>query len=242
MQITKDTELYFSISEEAGNFGASFHNAGFEYYRLDKVYIPLSFVSRQRLAKGSDSIAGFIDVARPAGLTFGQGNKQMLSSNTTGGPLSPLRIGVNTTIVKYRDDPGPGEPRWKYDIYNTDFSSVLRMLEQLDDEEIIVLGNGAYAKTVELAAARIKKTVTKITRADFNLVPKLSNCTIFNATPVKNLEEVIQDSVQFVDCDPNTRTGYELAYYQGTEQFKLFTDKEYPIDFETCWKSYCRRS
>jgi shikimate 5-dehydrogenase len=114
--------------------------------------------------------------------------------------------------------------------YNTDWISATRIIKrEIGDRNVVILGNGGYARAVEYAIKKLGCSYNIIDRKLWHIIPEIRNQLVFNCTPVENIE--IDVSNVFIDCLTSTETGKELAIWQAKEQFQLYTGKEFPVEW-----------
>ena len=219
MIITKDTKLFGSFAEKAGNNGCRMFNAAFEFHRIDAIYRSFSVASIYDAVQAARTLdfSGFA-ITMP----FKEEVLEYLNE------LSPevQEIGACNTAVN------DGEGRFKG--YNTDYMAARETLiyyfgEEPDnmDPPFYILGNGGYSKAVQYAAKSIGLPFTIIERGDWDEIWDIKNSTLYNCTPVENIK--VHDSNEFIDCIVTTDSGYELSLIQAGHQFKLYTGKDFPI-------------
>lgn len=224
--IDNHTKVYASFSRNPGTFGYSFHNRGFDFYNMNCVYLPKKEV-KPRL------ILDLFDSGIYEGISLGGSCKlNSYDVEARSQDIICLEKGIRCNTL-YRS----GSRKF---LESTDMYSVRKVLNRLDSERsLFILGSGAYASVVAAVAAAIGKPFHMITRINIDsFLDTIVNADIFNATPLKGLADKVDTSNTFIDCDPTTDTGFELAYLQGKEQFRLYTRKEYPYGLEKAKENY----
>jgi shikimate 5-dehydrogenase len=215
----KDTSICISVSKSPGNFGCFFHNTGYKELQLNYIY--KSF--------GTEECKAAIDAVRTLGIkgcSVTMPYKEKVLNYVDKVTEEVSSIGATNTIVNVEG---------KLVAHNTDTYSSFIFLkkERCNFESLYILGNGGYSKAVEYSAKKLKYTVKKINRNNWDDIFKLENCLIFNCTPVKNLKNILcAKNNTFIDCCTKTDTGSNLAFLQGVRQFFLYTGCNYPISYE----------
>lgn len=214
--INKDTEIYCSFAKNAGNTGCQIINTAFYYYGLNKIYKSFSVESIEDAIKSVKTldIKGFA-VTMPF-------KKKVLKYVDE--IDDSAKIGAANTVINENNT---------LKAYNTDFLAAINYLKSckklLNSSNFYILGNGGYALAVKAAAETLDITYINITRTNWNQLQTLTNCVVFNCTPVEDIKNKLHSSVQFIDCLVSTETGKQLANSQASYQFKLYTGLELPI-------------
>jgi shikimate 5-dehydrogenase len=111
--------------------------------------------------------------------------------------------------------------------YNTDVYSSYTLIKKFREEtglnDLVVLGRGGYSKAVKYSGEKLKMNISQITRENWEDIRFQKDKIIFNCTPVKNLDNLVDPSSHFIDCNTDTETGSTLARLQGEKQFELYT-------------------
>ena len=207
--INKDTQLFGSFSRFAGSRGCKFFNTAFAQLGINAIYKSFSVSDIARA------------VASARCLDFGGFAVSMPFKRTVLEYIDEVNeevkiIGAANTIVNSRGT---------LKAYNTDYLAAQKVLVSTT-QELYILGNGGYAAAVKHAATTLKKDFVIITRNNWNEIKKLKGKTIFNCTPVMDLE--IHPSNEYIDCLIGTATGDLLASIQAKYQFELYTGIPYP--------------
>lgn len=209
MLVDKDTKLYCSFAKQAGSTGCAFHNAGFSRHKINAIYKSFSV---QRIDEAIKAV------------------------RTLGIKGAGITMPFKTDIIQYIDEPKQEvldinacntitNDGGKITGYNTDYLSVLDYLKPLSLNQLVILGNGGYAKSVIRACRDLSIEYKLITRRNWSEIHFIKNYTVFNCTPVENIK--LDSSVNFIDCSVNTDTGKKLAYRQAEYQFKIYTGIDY---------------
>lgn len=218
MIITKDTQIFGSFAEKAGNNGCRMFNAAFEFHRIDAIYRSFS-VKNIKDAFQAAKILGF------SGFGVTMPFKEKILDYVD--ELSPdvEEIGACNTVVNIGDG--------KFRGYNTDYLAAREILAQKYIEDklsykcLYILGDGGYSKAVQYAAKSLSLYPDIIERKDWSYIKEIENAIIYNCTPVENIR--FHESNDFIDCIITTDSGYELSLLQAGHQFKLYTGLDFPI-------------
>jgi len=209
MLIDKDTALYASFAKTAGSTGCAFHNAGFQKHFMNAIYKSFSV----------DSIHDAVQSMR------------VLNIKGAG-----ITMPFKTEVIRYIDEVDQEAKdinacntlinnNGRITGYNTDVMSAYEYLKPLQLKQLVILGNGGYAKAVIRACRKLDIDVKRIVRENWHELKDLRNHTVFNCTPVENI--TINPSNNFIDCIVSTVTGKALANKQAEHQFKLYTGIDY---------------
>ena len=132
-----------------------------------------------------------------------------------------LEIGAaNTVVIK------DGEAT----TYNTDYLAAKKFLKGAD-KPLYILGAGGFSKAVQYAADKLKLSYTVITRKDWPAIKELRDSLVFNCTPAKVDTD---ESNEFIDSDPTSKTGLALSRTQAGFQFTLYTGRPAPERIFSC--------
>tara|TARA_R100001129_G_scaffold131762_1_gene93397 strand:+ start:2099 stop:2746 length:648 start_codon:yes stop_codon:yes gene_type:complete len=212
--IDKNTSLYCSFAKEAGSKGCAFHNAGFSGHGINAIYKSFSVDSIEDaiLSVKTLGIKGFA-VTMPF-------KKQVLKYVDE--IDASANIGAANTIINTNNI---------LKAYNTDLWAASDYLKKIDMsyDNFYILGNGGYALAVKSAADMLDMKYINITRETWSDLSKIRNSLVYNCTPVKDLEKIIDKSNRIINCSTETETGRQLANIQASYQFKLYTGKDYSI-------------
>ena len=212
--INKDTEVYCSLAETAGNTGCQMMNTAFHYYGLNKIYKSFSVNSIEDAVKSvrTLNIKGFA-VTMPYKVEilnlvdeFDDSVREILAANTVINENGKLKA------------------------YNTDSFSAIKYLDMYDNrKDIYIIGNGGYAKAVFQAACENRFiNISTIDRESFNEIYDIRKSIVYNCTPV-DITKMVHESNDFINCLVESKTGRELAKLQASKQFELYTGLEFPL-------------
>ena len=210
--INKDTEIYCSFAETAGNTGCQMMNSAFYYYGLNKIYKSFSVSNIEDAVKSVKTldIKGFA-------ITMPFKIEVLDYVNEISDIVKD--IGAANTVI---NDKGYLIP------YNTDYLASKQLLVDYVGSKLYILGDGGYSKAVQSAAKSLNLDYEIITRNDWNELNDIKDSVIYNCTPVEDIE--IDKSNKFIDCIVTTKTGKRLATIQASHQFKLYTNLEFPYE------------
>lgn len=213
MHINKNTIIYGSISNNPGNWGCEFHNAGFEALNINAIYksFKINNITELQNLLGLAYTLGIrgLGVSSPFKKIAAQYCTRLMGEAKAIGNVNTLIFGENGSIKGY----------------NTDIVAVRKMLKYKSfsrDKSYYIIGDGAYADTWKYGFNKVY-WINNITSNDLD---KLETGIVINCTPVilkgNNDCEIINASIE-------TDTGKILARYQAMEQFRLYTNEEYPL-------------
>ena len=212
--IDKNTEIYCSFAEKAGNTGCQMMNSAFYYYGLNKIYKSFSVSNIEDAVKSVKTlnIKGFaITMPYKTQVLECMGAQDLCADNV-------VEIGAANTIL---NDNGI------LTAYNTDYLAAKTVLGKCSGSNLYILGNGGYSKAVQEAAKYLGFKPQVITRDNWDDIKLIkSNSITYNCTPVENISV---KSLYFIDCIVTTESGKELATLQAAHQFKLYTGLDFPF-------------
>ena len=208
--INKDTEIYCSFAEKAGNVGCQLFNSAFNYYGMNKIYKSFSIDNIEQAVNSvrTLNIKGFA-ITMPYKVEVLDYVDEMTDEVRD--------IGAANTVI---NDDGILKA------HNTDYLAAKEVLVDFVGSNLYILGNGGYSRAVQSAAKSLGIDYKLITRNNWNL--DIRDSIIYNCTPLENLKPLI-GSNKYIDCIVSTETGKRLSWIQASHQFKLYTDKELPI-------------
>ena len=211
--INKDTEIYCSFAQTAGNTGCQMMNTAFYYYGLNKIYKSFS-------VENIESAVEAVKTLDIKGFAVTMPYKVEVLNYVDEMEDSVKEIGAANTVVN-----SDGKLR----AYNTDAFSASTFLRNHDNEKVLyIIGNGGYAKAVKWAAANRGFNIEQITRNTWNYIEGVQSSIVYNCTPV-NVHDLVNASNVFIDCLVESNTGKKLAALQASKQFKLYTNLEWPL-------------
>ena len=261
--INKDTKVCISIAEWPGNFGATFHNMGYNVLNLNFIYIPRK-VNAEQLEGAINSIKALNIVGCSVSMPHKVNIIQYLDSLD----FSAKRIGAVNTVVRQDNSTLKG--------YNTDFygaKSVLQKHSDIKGKKVLLIGAGGVAKAIGYAVKDLggKLTITNRTdhkakdlskqlNTDFIHWDQLRNTDghmLINATSVGMRDpystvvskeiidnfNIVKDVVIYPSKTRLLReaqklgkqiiSGTLMCVYQAGEQFKIYTGFETPPEVIT---------
>ena len=211
--IDKDTEIYCSFAEKAGNTGCQMMNTAFFYYGLNKIYKSFSVnnIEEAVSAVRTLNIKGFA-ITMPYKVDVLKYVDEMDDS--------VKEIGASNTVLNKNG---------KLSAYNTDSYAAMIYLELFDNKKpLYIIGNGGYAKAVKWGAKQNNFNVENITRDNWDELFDIKNSVVYNCTPI-DITDWIDKSNDFINCLVTTQTGFDLASMQASKQFELYTGLEFPL-------------
>ena len=209
--INKDTEIYCSFAEKAGNVGCKLFNSSFNYYEMDKIYKSFSINNIQDAINAVKTldIKGFA-VTMP----FKTEVLDYVDYMSNG----VKAVGAANTIINEKGI---------LSAYNTDYNAAKEVLDERLGIDLYILGNGGYSRAVQQAAKDLGYKPNIISRKNWSEIKDIKDSIIYNCTPLENIK--VHNSNNFIDCIVSTPTGKRLSWIQASHQFKLYTGKELPI-------------
>tara|TARA_R100001443_G_scaffold70747_1_gene79070 strand:+ start:3698 stop:4348 length:651 start_codon:yes stop_codon:yes gene_type:complete len=211
--VNKDTEIYCSFAKNAGNTGCQMMNTAFHYYGLNKIYKSFSVDNIEFAVNAVKTlnIKGFA-ITMPY-------KKEVLKYVDI--LDRSAEIGAANTVIN-KDG--------ILKAYNTDYLAATDILKDFEKKgELYILGNGGYSTAVQAAARKLDMEYKIIDRTNWDMIKSIQNSTIYNCTPVKNLDKIVNNNNSFIDCIVSTKTGKMLATIQANYQFKLYTGLQFPL-------------
>jgi len=212
--IDKNTKIFCSFSEVAGNKGCQFFNSAFNKYNINAIYKSFSIDNIENGLKCAKYL-------RFSGCAISMPFKIRAFDLIDEKDISAIQSNsVNTVILDYAKNKLIG--------YNTDYYASEQILKKyINYKTIYILGNGGLAHAVKAKAKEMNFNIINITRKEWNKINKLKNTLIFNCTPVNNF--TIDKSNIFIDCIIGTLTGDLFHTYQASKQFEIYTGIKYEI-------------
>ena len=209
--VNKDTEIYCSFAEKAGNTGCQMMNTAFHWYGLNKIYKSFSV----------DNIEEAVNSVRTLGIkgfaiTMPYKIEVLKYVDVTDAAVS--QIGAANTVI---NEGG------RLSAYNTDSYAAMAYLDMYDNRKpLYIIGNGGYAKAVKWASNGFD--VNQITRDNWDELFDIKDSIVYNCTPI-DITDWIDKSNDFINCLVTTQTGIDLATLQASKQFELYTGLEFPL-------------
>jgi len=203
--INKDTKIYCSFTQKAGNRGCMFFNNAFKERGINAIYRSFS-VDNIVTALQSAKYLGFSGCA--ISMPFKTQAYALMDKLDTTAILSGS---VNTIL--FTEDGLKG--------FNTDYIGAKKVIETHNTsyKKIYILGKWGLATAVKAASLSLDLETEFITRDNRDKIYELKNSLIYNCTPL-SLE--LDASNTYIDCSVETQTGQELNLIQAKEQFKIY--------------------
>ena len=208
--VNKDTEIYCSFAEKAGNTGCQMMNTAFHWYGLNKIYKSFSVDNIEEAVNSVRTldIKGFA-------ITMPYKIEVLNYVDVTDAAVS--QIGAANTVI---NEGG------RLSAYNTDSYAAMAYLDMYDNRKpLYIIGNGGYAKAVKWASNSFN--VNQITRDNWDELFDIKDSIVYNCTPV-DITDWIDKSNDFINCLVTTQTGIDLATLHASKQFELYTGLEFP--------------
>ena len=213
--VNKDTEIYCSFAKNSGNTGCQMMNSAFYYYGLNKIYKSFS-------VNNIEDAVNAVKTLNIKGFAITMPYKKDIMEFVDELDESAKVVGAANTVINNNNI---------LKAYNTDYLAALEYLSYYKYtargwDKFYILGDGGYAAAVKAAAKKLDMKYINITRDNWDMISNIKNSLVYNCTPVSDL---IMDSNVFIDCIVTTSTGYKLANMQASHQFKLYTNKKFPL-------------
>ena len=165
--IDKNTEIYCSFAEKAGNTGCQMMNSAFYYYGLNKIYKSFSVSNIEDAVKSVKTlnIKGFaITMPYKTQVLECMGAQDFCADNV-------VEIGAANTIL---NDNGI------LTAYNTDYLAAKTVLGKCSGSNLYILGNGGFSKAIQYACKLLNINYTIVTRGSWGVIDTLKDETLFN--------------------------------------------------------------
>ncbi len=209
--VNKDTEIYCSFAEKAGNTGCEMMNTAFHWYGLNKIYKSFSVDNIEDAVKSVRTLG-----IRGFAITMPYKIEVLKYVDVTDAAVS--QIGAANTVI---NEGG------RLSAYNTDSYAAMAYLDMYDNRKpLYIIGNGGYAKAVKWASNGFD--VNQITRDNWDELFDIKDSIVYNCTPI-DITDWIDKSNDFINCLVTTQTGIDLATLQASKQFELYTGLEFPL-------------
>ena len=199
--INKDTKIYCSFSSNPGNNGCNSFNSEFQKHGTNAIY--KSFYSDD-IKKSIEAVKS-LDIK---GFALSMPFKVEALDYVDEIEDSAKEVGSINTVIN-KDGYLTG--------YNTDWIAVKKYFEVRELKSIYIIGNGGFSKAVQYACDIMNIQFEIITRDNWELICKLNNQTLFNATPI-----YIKTDNHLIDARPTEIAGKTIAKYQAEEQLKIY--------------------
>ena len=215
--INKDTEIYCSFAETAGNTGCQMMNTSFHYYGLNKIYKSFS-------VKSIEDAINAVKTLDIKGFAITMPFKIEVLNYVNDMSDDVKEIGAANTVLNFNNG--------FLHAYNTDAYAARTFLKDYDNQkELYILGDGGYSKAVMWAAKKNGFDIKKVTRKNWRDLQSIKSSIIYNCTPVDISNPILQidSSNDMINCLVESKTGKELARLQASKQFEMYTKKEFPL-------------
>jgi len=211
--INKDTKIYCSFSQQAGNKGCALFNTAFASYGVNSVYKSFSVEDIEKAVQAARylNFAGFA-VSMPF--------KKEVIKYVDEKSDEVEQIGAANTVLNNNG---------RLIAYNTDYLAAMHVLKEKNRNKVVILGDGGYAAAVKYAALTLNMEHELVTRKNWDRIQFLKNELVYNCTPVENI--VLDKTNDYIDCVTKTESGKRLGAIQASHQFKLYTGLDSPFKF-----------
>ena len=212
--INKDTEIYCSFAETAGNTGCQMMNTAFYYYGLNKIYKSFSV----KTIEGAVNSVKTLDIK---GFAITMPYKVDVLEYVDDMSDDVKEIGAANTVLNFNNG--------FLHAYNTDAYAASRLLNEYDNrKKLYIIGSGGYSKAVKWSGSDCRFEIEMITRSNWNEIYDIRDSVVYNCTPV-DITNMVHNSNDFINCLVESKTGKQLARLQASKQFELYTGKEFPL-------------
>lgn len=210
--INKDTKIYGSFSERAGNKGCIYFNQAFESNSINAIYKSFSIKDISKAYEAA-KVLGFSGFA--VSMPF---KKEIYNMVDVLHESAKLSKAVNTVVFR-EDGKSVG--------CNTDYYAAIEILKNLDskwkNKNIYILGNGGLASAVKAAANYLGLKIKQKTRKNWHQIKNIKDSLVVNCTPVENIE--LNPSNLFLNFIIGTPYGDSFHKIQAQHQFLIYTGK-----------------
>ena len=210
MVINKDTHIYGSFAEQAGNSGCILFNNAFEFYGMNAIYKSFSVDD----IMWATQAALCLDIK---GFAVTMPYKTDVLKYVNDHSEEVDEIGAANTVTN-KDG--------HLKAYNTDYLAAKAVLSDAPKKPLYILGDGGYSKAVQYAAKLIGLKYQIIKRSNWGDIGNIADSIVYNCTPEKNIK--VSYSNNFIDCSVDTDTGRRLGKIQAAHQFELYTGQPAP--------------
>lgn len=211
--IDKNTEIYCSFAEKAGNTGCQMMNSAFYYYGLNKIYKSFSVSNIEDAVKSVRTLG-------IKGFAITMPYKVEVLKYVDECEVNVTEVGCANTVINDNNN---------LKAYNTDVYSADTILRDYNNQQkLYIIGGGGYSKSVKWAGKINRFETEHINRENWNEINDIRDSVVYNCTPVDITNE-IHESNNFINCLVESETGKELARLQASKQFELYTGKEFPL-------------
>ena len=216
VMINKDTLLFGSFSKRAGNVGCHIFNTCFQYHNINAIY-------------KSFSIRTIAEAIQAAKCLHFSGFAVSMPFKTE---IIPYLDEVDHIVKKTNSCNTVIHKQYKLYGYNTDYMAVKEYLSNFILHKtfnlLYILGNGSYSGTVQLCCKELDINYKLIKRANWGEIKSICNSIIFNCTPVEDIHYDVTTNF-FINCINTSETGQILAKKQASIQYKLYTNRDFPL-------------
>ena len=211
--IDKNTEIYCSFAEKAGNTGCQMMNSAFYYYGLNKIYKSFSVSNIEDAVKSVRTLG-------IKGFAITMPYKVEVLKYVDECEVNVTEVGCANTVINDNNN---------LKAYNTGVYSADTILRDYNNQQkLYIIGGGGYSKSVKWAGKINRFETEHINRENWNEINDIRDSVVYNCTPVDITNE-IHESNNFINCLVESETGKELARLQASKQFELYTGKEFPL-------------
>ena len=212
--INKDTEIYCSFAEPAGNTGCQMMNTSFHYYGLNKIYKSFS-------VKSIEDAVNAVKTLNIKGFAITMPYKVDVLEYVNGMSDDAKEIGAANTVLNFNNG--------FLHAYNTDAYAARTFLGDYDNrKKLYIIGNGGYSKAVKWSGSDCRFETEIITRSNWNEIYDIRDSVVYNCTPV-DITNMVHPSNDFINCLVESKTGKQLARLQASKQFEMYTNKRFPL-------------
>ena len=212
--INKDTEIYCSFAETAGNTGCQMMNTSFHYYGLNKIYKSFS-------VKSIEDAVNAVKTLNIKGFAITMPYKVDVLKYVNGMSDDAKEIGAANTVLNFNNG--------FLHAYNTDAYAARTFLVDYDNrKKLYIIGNGGYSKAVKWSGSDCRFETEIITRSNWNEIYDIRDSVVYNCTPV-DITNMVHPSNDFINCLVESKTCKQLARLQASKQFELYTNLTFPF-------------
>ena len=226
MIVNKDTKLFFSVSEIAGNFGSLLYNSAFEKLNINAIYKPLQLNRTQNFNLFLEGLM----YLKPLGLSISMPFKTKAYEYYSKRCPDPIVHEIkNVNTYKFTED------SYIVDCYNTDYYGFEMTYDSFLSEckTVAIFGDGAVSKTIQSVLRKKKISFSVVERRDNGVFPESD--LLINATPIGM--DGIEDTVFTKDIVKKYKEIFDVVVKKETNLSNLAKNCNVPYT-SGVWMSY----
>lgn len=223
--MNKDTKIFGSFSLNAGNNGNIFFNDNFKNLNINAIYKSFSISNIEDAVKAARCLNfGGFAVSMPFKKDIIKYVDEITDEVKNIGACNTV-VNQNGKLIAYNTDyigvDKILQEKFQYKYLDKFSSNSFQKIQEIDDDEIYILGNGGMAAATKYTLSLHNLKYFVIARTNWNLITTLKNKIIINCTPVRDI--IFDNSNIFIDTLPDTDDGKFIHNIQAKKQFYLYT-------------------